>query len=210
MRSHSRLDLYAKSFAVTGLGCLGALGALIDYWPNQTLLPDVPSVVVQERVPSVLTVVDLRGYASEDSDFISLERLWFVMSEASERPRRVVSDGPRIVRANLVTARPMAKVTFVGPVSPVPESLSALVEYGIPVLPVETLAELGSAPESWEPTSPTPTTVLASNRSDDGFFSGVLRKTTSSVGSVGSTISKAGGSVVGAFRSVGGLVKRAF
>jgi hypothetical protein len=209
VRSHSRLDLYAKTLAVTGLGCLGAIGAVIDHLPGQTVLPDVVSVVERERVPSVLTVVNVPGYASDSSDFLSLEPVFFVTNRTPAKPR-VVADPPRIVRANLVTTRPLARVTFVGPTQPVPQSLAVRVEPGIPALPVETLAELPSMPEpEWEPVAVA--AVLASHQDDDdGFLSSVWRKTGSSVGTVGHTITKAGGSVVGAFRSVGVLVKRAF
>jgi hypothetical protein len=206
VRSHSRLDLYAKSLAVTLLGCLGAVGALIDYWPGQTLLPDVPFVAVHERTPSVLTVVNVRGYASPASD-ISFERVSFLV-EPAQPARRAASNAPRIVRANLVTARPMAKVTFVGPKPSAPQALTLAVNHDIPALPVETLTELSMPEESWE-LEDAPT-VLASNHEDEGFLSGVWRRTGSSVGTVGTKITRAGGSVVGAFRSVGDLVKRAF
>jgi hypothetical protein len=209
VRSHSRLDLYAKSLAVTGLGCLGAIGAVIDHLPSRTVLPDVAAIVEREPVPSVLTVVNVPGYSPASSDFLSLEPIFSVTRRASAAPQAAAA-APRVVRANLVTTRPLAKVTFVGPTRPAPSSLAVRVEEGLPVLPVETLTELPTMPPpAWEPVSMT--AVLASHEDEsDGFLSSVWRKTGSGVGSVGHTITKAGGSVVGAFRSVGTLVKRAF
>ena len=49
--------------------------------------------------------------------------------------------------------------------------------------------------------------AVAVDRSDEGFFSGMLKKTSSSVSS---SIGKASNSLVGAVRAVGGAVKKAF
>jgi hypothetical protein len=209
VRSHSRLDLYAKSLAVSLLGCLGAIGALIDYWPGQTFLPDVPSVSEDLRRPVVLTAVNVSGYSGSSTSDISFERVSFTTEPARPVMREWSASAARVIRANLVT-RPMAKVTFVGPTAP-PPSLADMVENGVPVFPAELLAELPPAPEPvfWDEEE-IPTAVLASSSEEHGFLSGVWRRTGNSVGTVGTTITKAGGSVVGAFRSVGDLVKRAF
>jgi hypothetical protein len=55
---------------------------------------------------------------------------------------------------------------------------------------------------NWRPLMP-----VAVDRSDDGFFSGMLKKTGSSVSS---SLGKASNSVVGAVRAVGGAVRKAF
>lgn len=207
MRSHSRLDFYAKSLAVAGLGCLGAIGALIDYWPAQGPLPEVAAVAERPGALIVRTLADVSDFSSGAPARISLASMTSDIQPrpVATRPARVRALEPSpVALASLVTE----SVTLAEPpeVPVVARLLPVTVEVGALHLPVEP-ATLASAEESWEPTAPS---VMAFNQPDDGFLSGVLRKTGSSVVMLGSSITKAGSSLFGAFRFVGGAVRRAF
>ena len=54
MRGDSLRDFYAKTLAVLGLGVLAGAGAIVDYWPVNEDLPDVPAVVGLRRDAPVL------------------------------------------------------------------------------------------------------------------------------------------------------------
>ena len=211
MRIHARVDFYAKAAALLGLGCLGVLGALIDYGPASTRLPDVPSILPATDAPSVLTVIDVPGFASVAPMGISIS-----LAAATAQPRRARATAS----VPALTSQTVAADIPAGPPAP-PAGLAAHVA---PVrLPVNLRASLSAPPGPLElppalfetgvlshdiPMIPATEIRLARGPvEDDGFFPGVLKRTGSSVGA---SIGKAGSSLVGAFRFVGGAVTRAF
>jgi hypothetical protein len=204
------VDFYAKAVALLGLGCLGVLGALIDYGPASTRLPDVPSIIQANDAPSVLTVIDVPGFASVAPMGISIS-----LAAATAPPRRARAIATASVPV-LASQTDTADIPM-DPPAPAPAGLAAHVA---PVrLPVAFRASLSAPPASLElppalfetgvlthdiPMIPAAEIRLARGPvEDDGFFPGVLKRT-------GSSIGKAGSSLVGAFRFVGGAVKRAF
>jgi hypothetical protein len=195
MRSHSRVDLYAKAVALTGLGCLGIGGALVDYWPTTSDLPAVRSATEFAGSPSVSTIVDVPGFTSASSAGIR-----FILGSA------------RDVRTAQVTTKSVEPVTSeIQPISfsPVPRSLTVDATVRLADLPGQPV-NLSHAPLIDEPVfteeTPSPAAVMVLNNSEpDGFLSGVLKKTRASVGS---SVGKAGSSLAGAVRVVGGAVRK--
>jgi len=58
VRGDSLRDLYAKTLALIGLGLLGAVGALVDYWPAGVAVPSVSSTGVSAPAPLVVRAFD--------------------------------------------------------------------------------------------------------------------------------------------------------
>jgi hypothetical protein len=56
VRGDSLRDLYAKALALLGLGLLGAAGALVDYWPVRSDIPQVASVLALPPALAIPTV----------------------------------------------------------------------------------------------------------------------------------------------------------
>lgn len=199
MRSHSRVDLYAKAVALAGLGCLGVGGALIDYWPASEDFPIVRSAAEFQPAASVLTLVDVPGFTTANPAGISFT---------------LVSDEPSPLRARTRTVEPL---TF--PAEPVSFPAASTLAYR--ALPVEATLGMPELPleSAWLAPAPAPAlaladvealpaaSLMASNQDEDGgFFSSVLKKTGSSVST---SFGKAGSSLVGAFRVMGSAVKKA-
>jgi hypothetical protein len=198
MRSHSRVDLYAKVVAVAGLGCLGVAGALVDYASDVENLPPVASVLELDGAPSVLTLVDVAGFSDAGSSGMTFT---LVSDRRSyESPRREFVAYPSPFRSQVVS--------FVNTSAAVPRRVRPLpAAMAVPELPLAS-ARLAPPPqipdvEAEEDTAPIATSLMAMNQQDGdaGFITSVLRKTGSSVG-------KAGTSLVGAFRVVGDAVKK--
>ena len=210
MRSHARVDLYAKALIVVGFGSLAVTGAIVDSWPRAGRLPDVGSPAMASVSSSVLTMVVVPGFTST-----ALAGTSFTLAG----PTASAPSQPRTVQVPLVQDRlptrlgvPRVRTQMLAlPAHPgVPEHAFAVAR----LLP----------PPAAEPrrlTDDLATESLALNEDDGGFFSGMLRKTsssvsrtgasvTTSVGKAGSSLAEAGSSLVGAFRFVGETVKRAF
>jgi hypothetical protein len=195
MRSHSRVDLYAKVVAVAGLGCLGVAGALVDYASDVENLPPVASVLELGGAPSVLTLVDVAGFSGGDSSGMTFT----LVSERRgyQPPHRDLVAYPSPFRSKMVSF--VSASAAVPRVRPLPAVMTA------PELPLAS-AQLAPPPETSsveDDTEPIATSLMALNQQDEdaGFISSVLRKTSSSVG-------KASASLVGAFRVVGDAVKK--
>ena len=195
MRGDSRLDLYAKSLALLLLGAVGATGALFDYWPAPMSLPAVGSPALGRLNPSIQTAFDLPGLMSPAPEAVPA-RLNRAATHASAVP---------VPDRHAQAAEP-EPTTFAGEVGadqilpslPIQEGLTAL-----ETLPVD--LSVPPAAEMWQPlTAPA---VAVTNPSDDGFFSGMLKKTGSSVST---SLGKASTSLIGAFRVVSDAVKKAF
>ena len=205
MRGDSRLDFYAKSLALAGLGLVGAVGALIDYWPASTRLP-VAEAGMRRPATAVRSMVGVRELGP-----VEPVRAVPAAMTAARLERRVGSDGAEHQTKFSVDAwYDNAVGTTSQDVAGLPVSDFALTA----ALPSVSL--VGDAePSAADPTGtdatvlfqPLAPPVLAVDRSDEGFFSGMLRKTSSSVSS---SLGKASDSVIGAVRAVGGVVKRAF
>jgi hypothetical protein len=200
MRSHARVDLFAKAVALTGLGCLGLAGAVIDSWP-ETSLPAVRTVADFGGSGSVVTLIDVPGFGATSNP----AGMTFTLGGRRRSPRAVAERVPLVQpaafrRAVSFAARQPAR-PHVRPM-PVTSDLPDLSSAGVELLPAPALSAFIS---NRPPLMPTSTLVLM-QPDDDGFISGVLKKTGSSVSS---SFGKAGSSLVGAFRLVGGAVKKA-
>jgi hypothetical protein len=221
VRGDSRQDLFAKSLALAGLGLVGATGALIDYWPGPTQLPQVAAINIRRTTPLVQTLVDLRGLdletparavppamiaarAEQPAPGYAPERAAtrFFPDEWLDDTLRVSSNAEPRVAARL----PMVQIALAStlPAVSLPADVASLLD-AVPGSPLDE-ARGGPAvqPGNWRPMTPP---AVAADRADDGFFSGMLKKTGSSVST---SIGKASNSLVGAVRAVGGAVKKAF
>jgi hypothetical protein len=204
MRGDSRLDFFAKSLALTGLGLIGTIGALVDYWPGPLSFPRVAPINVRRATASVQTLVDLRGL---DPQLPQEAAPVAVAAVRAERP--AAEYAPAEVATHFfpdewVNNLRIPEITEAHDTSRLPVDHVALNE----ILPMVDLpVDLDAPPvalANWSPMTPA---AGAADRSDAGFFSGMLKKTGSSVST---SLGKASNSLVGAVRAVGDAVKRAF
>jgi hypothetical protein len=202
VRGDSRLDLYAKSLAVLLLGLLGLAGALVDYWPAPMSLPIAAHPSTVPLTPSIQTAFEVPGFVAPPVEFVRLE---------ATAPVRAAKAGAPIDR-KLAAPETASQVVEIGSGSPV-QTLGE----SLPHVPIEAeLTTLQSPPTEFstslefavDPSSRlSPALGAAAEPADDGFFSGVLKKTGSSVTS---SLGKASNSLMGAVRVVGDAVKKAF
>ena len=200
------MDLYAKALIFLGFGSLAVTGALLDSRPRVDRLPDVPSPEMSVTA-SVMTDVSVPGLPAEVSDGVSL-------TLAQPSPEPVPS--PLRSRPSLLDSK-TAQVTFASPAWASPPTVVAMkVVERMPDLGAHvTLAPVPDSEPSASMPAPVPESVIARSQDDEsGFFSGVLKITSASVSktgaSVGTSVGRAGTSLVGAFRLVSDTVKRAF
>jgi hypothetical protein len=198
VRVDSRLDFYTKALALAGLGLLGVIGALVDYWPGDLKLPRVNPVVARRATPVVQTAFDVPGLTA--SPLAVLRAEW-------------ANSGPRAqaIRAREIRAveTQMSAVAALTVLSTAHDELPSTVPLPIRAIELEaTIVELTPPPSIAAPIALAPApTLVASVQPDDGFLSGMLKKTGSSVGT---SIGRASNSLVGAVKAVGDVVKRAF
>jgi hypothetical protein len=196
VRGDSIRDFYAKALAVTGLGLLAGVGALVDYWPAPLGVPHTPSVATRFGAVGPLTV-------ALPSEFpITIDR-------PRSAPRAVLASlsvstseaAQAVLVTNAVMEEPPASASAVTKSAPPPPMLveSAV---DVPAAPVS-LSDLPVAPAptvSAEMLATLPHTVAAVDDSD-GLLTGAFKKTGSSIATAGT---KAGTGLATAARVVGG------
>lgn len=205
MRGDSIRDLYAKTLALMGLGVLAATGALVDYWPSGVALPRVESGFVPPDVALALAV-------PEDA-----LQPWVVRATADtplDRHDRPVLGIGSVSLASFI--RNTSDVQWAGPYADAAEPVAPAVPASLAVVAAHdaTSAPFGeelslSEPVTWraEPVFVAATAPVALADADDGgLISDVMRVTKSSLVLTGR---KTGASIVGAFRAVGGAVRKA-
>jgi hypothetical protein len=201
VRGDSRLDLYAKSLAVLLLGSLGLAGAVIDRWPGSANLPDTapPSVIALN--PIVQTAFDLPGFTEPVSEIVPS------VDARPPRPavaRAVVERRTGSPTADAVTGTAVPPVaSLADPISNVLPRVELIALRSAPPLDAPAISTLASA----DPVRPLALGSGALDQSEDGFVSGVLKKTGSSVTTA---LGKASNSLVGAVRVVGDAVRKPF
>jgi hypothetical protein len=189
MRGDSVRDLYASLLALVGLGVLACMGALVDYWPVGIELPiSAPGRVIASvgplPVPQAAVPVPIPAQYPVTTPARQPRRLNEpVLAVQTVQPpliaARVALWSPRPIGAfPIVAARelPGIEITLSDPVAFEAERL-------------DYLALAAPIPESGS--------ALA-----DGFISGAVKRT-------GSSLVKTGLSVVDAVRVVGGAVRKA-
>jgi hypothetical protein len=203
VRGDSRLDLYAKSLAVLLLGLLGLAGALVDYWPAPMSLPITAHPSTVPLTPSVQTAFEVPGFVAPPVELVRLEVTAPIRAAKATAP----------IDRKLAASETAPQVAEIGPASPVQtlgESLpNVLIEPELTTLqapPTEFSTSVEFAVV--DPSSRlSPALGAAAEPADDGLFSGMLKKTGSSVSS---SLGKASNSLMGAVRVVGDAVKKAF
>jgi len=223
VRGDSRVDLYAKSLAVLGLGLIAGIGAAVDYWPGDLRLPAVARSSARPLIPAARAFADTPVVVDADLTVIEPRGAGAGATAAFASDRAAAPVGPS--RADFSSdvayaAAPELAITLShGGDLPSLDLESGLTASSFPAA-VLTSADLtpaatttGDVIQVTKGLQPLPP-MLPVDQSDDGFFSGMLRKTGSSVGnslaSVSSSLDKAGTSLAGAVRVVSDLVKKAF
>ena len=216
MRGDSRLDFVAKSLALLGLGLVGGVGALIDYWPAPAQLPRVEfgnatlTGPASRPVPLRAMVLDVPMLPSVRPVAM---RLTPIQSRrvsalaAVETPARRASEG--LVENESAPGPPAAIVVAAAVPARLPLQAFAL-DASVPSYELIDGLPAPVPAVTWQPL---PASAVAVG-SDDGFFSGMLKKTgssvTSSIGKASNSLGKASTSLVGAVRAVGDAVRKAF
>jgi hypothetical protein len=216
VRGDSIRDLYAKTLALVGLALLGAIGALVDYWPAGGAQP-----------PAIGVDAALRGPAAPAA--IPVDTLANIEIEITPAPSRVA----RTAVAPALTA-PAPSEIVVAAVAWVPETSGGSVRLSRPPVPRRSLAaprpvvevpapEVALSVPSLElsPDSVSPELQFAALTAgqDRGFLvgaAGAAKKAGSTIANgtikAGSTIAigtmKAGAPLVSAVRVLGGAFKR--
>lgn len=196
MRGDSIRDFYAKTLALLGLGVLAGTGALVDYWPVSSV-----SLPVAD---SALTLPELAR--SKPVPATGMEPVLRVAA-ASAR-----STAGRSVVVPALSVQPSSELLVGEPIAlndPPPAALalaplSASRGHDVPLefspfepaTPVATMAMLNE---------PVPA-ASASNDDRDGFLTGAVKRTGSSIARTGA---KTGASIWDALRTVSGAVRRA-
>jgi hypothetical protein len=189
VRGDWRVDFFAKTVVLAGLGLVGITAAIVDSWPSpESHLPRAAALIAPAGAARLAEVID-----------------------PVDRPAR-----PAIVRARLrrgvsrsSTARSVVPITNEGRLDAVAADRDM---QSLPILADTFIADV----PTWRPDAPPPAvehatffspTPSPATISEDSFFTGVVRKTGASVGG---SLGKASASVVGAVRVVGDAVRRAF
>ncbi len=190
MRGNFRLDSVARSLALTSLGLLGLSAVVADRWMAE--FPAVPAPVLGVTTPAVQVALTLpdsspatpahQARPRPSSGLTSRASNHDTAAETAFAPANdFIDSGP-----NQLPVTPAAEAV---------EPVVALAALSVPLPVVDT----------WQPVLPP--IAVPDERSDERFFSGMLKRTSSSVST---SIGKAGNSVAGAVRVLGDVVKRAF
>lgn len=194
VRGDSIRDFYAKAMAVTGLGVLAGVGALVDYWPTPLGVPHVPHVAARSAAvgpptlsaPSQIPVTIDRPVAPR-AVLASLSVSTMTAAPAAVVVPAVFERTPPVTApVEIASLEPIALQGAIDLPAP-PVWLSDLPVATAPTVPAEILASL-------------PRTVAAVDDSD-GLFTGAFKKTGSSLATAGT---KAGTGLAIAARVVGG------
>jgi hypothetical protein len=185
MRGDSLRDFYAKSLAVLGLAVLGALGAVVDYWPAAFTVPTTAAVNLGAAALRPLSTLAL---AAEPVSF------------ATSRTPVVVTDRTPVV----VSIAPVAAPESVPPAEveaePTPSAdlvLQAPEDFtGFPETAID-LSAIEAPPETFRLTTIAPEQAMIPVH--QGFLAGITAPI------VGAT-TKAGSAVVDGLTTVGSAV----
>jgi hypothetical protein len=201
MRGDSLRDFYAKTIALLGLALVGAVGALVDYWPAGQPLPRIAGA------PPAPAIVDVAARRA-DTAVADAAAAWAHPRPAARRsnpvPRRVSPAALPVQVASIsevLVAR--TDVTFEPPVRAVP----SIAVQPIASLPTTTVSLV--APLTPEPAEMTFAQHASGQGAADQSF---LADATEAAKKAGNTIvastMKTGATIVDGLRSFGGAVRR--
>ena len=200
VRGDSRQDLYAKLWALMGLGLLACAGALVDYWPADVRLPRIAGVparatlarayAVPRTTPPVVLAIEPAPYPRPASTIAARISASFGVERLAAN-----ATGDLAAPAESPTFDVVPAVATSAPAQQVALSLPAALEQ-----PDTEFAEPLRQFSSGE--SP----------SDGSFFSDAFKAAGGSLANAGGSIVtagvKTGQSVAGAFRVAAGAVKK--
>jgi hypothetical protein len=230
VRADSRQDFYAKSLALLGLGVLAGAGALVDYWPAAI---EPPRVATALRAPAPARMIGRPGGAASLGVPAALPavRLASARRAITVFPPRSVHVRSEALALSTVVEHPVAATTGTAALSAdavhdrSATPSTTLIPEAAPASDLTTIGAVAvansGAPEPSVSASESSSGVVSDGRlltdesraasnpgaQDGGFISGAMKKTGVSI-LKGST--KTGTSIVGAFRALGGAVRKAF
>lgn len=205
MRGDSLRDLYAKTIAVFGLGLLAGVGALVDYWPTGVELVRVNSAFPEPVLAGALPLPDdvqalappvrvaraavpnrpVRSVPSLQVMALNDVAIGFTVAMAAP-PASLPSPEPGFTAAGrpvaLRLSEPAAPMTLALAGDPLVAELEVATDFGAEAA-LDQQADLD----------------------DDGLITRTFKRTGSSIASAGAM---AGASIVGAVRTVTGVVRR--
>jgi len=207
VRGDSLRDLYAKGLALLGLGLLGGIGALVDYWPaGGEPAPAVAGALQMPRLASAFPYRDITIPVPAPEPRVTAPAV--VVPVATEIP----VESPAMMLADAMAQVSLAPPPLQSIAAPAPADVPA-VEVALSVPELTALAPARAM-------LPDPVAVVAANEADDsGFFADaadVALKAGSTIANgtikAGSTIAagtmKAGAPLVEVVRVLGGAFKK--
>jgi len=201
MRGDSLRDFYAKTLALLGLALVGALGALVDYWPATQPLP---------RISEPLPAPAPAGIAARADTAVADVTALLAAPRPAVKHSSVVR---REARPTSLSVRMASARDVLGASHPVALQAPAPSVRSIPVRPVTSLHAVNVALVAPELTPEPPVMLFAQHGSGHGAADqGLLTDATEAAKKAGTSIMsgtvKTGASIVGGLRSVGGVVRR--
>lgn len=196
MRGDSIRDFYAKTLALLGLGVLAGTGALVDYWPASSVsLPAAGSVLA---LPDVA-----RSMPVPTSDFSPVLR---TTAPAPDASRRLTSIAPPALEIQASIEEPVAEPVATMDVVPQRASFALAPLSASGGSEVSFIGPSQPAPIATMAMLTEPTAAMAVDDDRDGFLTGAVKRTGTSIAR---TSVKTGASIWSALRAVPGVVRKA-
>jgi len=217
VRGDSLRDLYAKTLALIGLVLLGAIGALVDYWPVRQ---GVPAVAGGLRAPGAARAIPVADAMIPDMKARDRGMAPLLASAAprATAPAPLVppADSLRVSAPSPVAVATAAATTLALGVPPAPPPLPAIeAPVAFHALPVVELALAAPPPAASLPVSaaaPSGLPAIALSESPAAADDGFLADATSMMKKTGATIVtgtvKAGAPFVGVARFLGDAFRK--
>jgi hypothetical protein len=213
MRGDSLRDFYAKTLALIGLALVGALGALVDYWPASHPLPLVAEALPAPAPAGVAARAE-HVRVGAPSLFASGGLLTGrTLAPAARSSRRTPGRRPAapLVPASFTVsaAADLVPARVVVAFEPPPPPAASIATTPVAAVPVTQVALLAPEPE------PLAEAVFTPHGSGGGYGhgdTGFLSDATEAAKKAGTSIMagtmKTGASIVDGLRTVGGAVRR--
>jgi hypothetical protein len=212
MRGDSLRDFYAKTLALLGLALVGALGALVDYWPASQPLPLVMKAIPSPAPAGVAARVEsVRAGAPSlfASGSLAIGRAVAVTTRSS---RRSPDRGPTAPIASFPiswSAADLVPARVVAAFEPPPPPAASFATTPVAALPLSQVALLAPQPDLPAEAVFTPHGSGGGyGHGDTGFLSDATEAAKKAGTSIMTGTVKTGASIVDGLRTVGGAVRR--
>jgi hypothetical protein len=232
VRGDSLRDLYAKTLALILLGLLGGIGALVDYWPSGSELPQVQAALAPPEAGTALA----SAHAAVPSGPLGTEaRTSEARTFRSDRTTPTIRTTPATSTTVARADRAVTTTPLDAPAAPEPTVAELVLHADPAVFDLGTAVALGSAPAAPIPALPSPAALgalpqamtvaltrpgmleavaaaeaaaLMADADDGGFFSDAGDAAKKAGSTILSGTIKAGAPLVGVVRFLGGALKK--